>query len=287
MTRSMNDRQSDEEEALSEVTSADVRQLRRRHREAATDEEVGQILSYPRAHGRKRSGVAAELRTQQFYYPFDGDSAAVQALDKELVVARAPFSDQAEEFRSLRRSIQATVFATTNRPALAVVSAEAGDGRTYMAANLAICFSQLGGRTLLIDANLRRPKLHRLLGTSAEPGLSNLLAGEFSSDPVVQIEGVAGLHFLGAGLTRADPVRLLQGARFSMLLERLVDAFDYVLIDTPSHDSGPDARLIAARAGAALVVGRKGHSRIAEVRKLLSQLQIGPTSVAGVVMNAR
>lgn len=286
MMNNVNDRQTDEEEAAPGATSTDVRQLTRPTREPATDDEPGKIRAYRRAHERQWSGVAAELRTQQFHYPFNSNSAAIEALANELVAAKDPFSDRAEEFRSLRRSILATVYATTDRPALAVVSAEAGDGKTYMAANLAISFSQLGGRTLLIDANLRQPELHRLFGTTAEVGLSNLLAGEFSGEAIVAIGGPEGLHFLGAGLAESDPVRLLQGARFSMLLERLVKTFDHVLIDTPSHDNGPDARLIAARAGAALVVGRRGHSRIAKIRRLLSQLYMGPSRVAGVVMNA-
>jgi protein-tyrosine kinase len=64
-----------------------------------------------------------------------------------------------------------------------------------------------------------------------------------------------------------------------------VDSFDFVFIDTPSNDAGPDARLIAARAGAAMLVGRKGHSRIELVKRLLTQLNLGPALVAGVVLN--
>ena len=169
--------------------------------------------------------------------------------------------------------------------ALAVVSAEEGDGKTYLVSNLAISFSQFAGRTLLIDANLRHPRLHRLLGTKSEVGLSDLLAGEVKGEPVVPVDGLEGLHFLGAGSAMADPVQLLQGPRFSILLEQMADSFDYVLIDTPSNEIGPDARLIAARAGAALLVGRKGHSRVALLRRLLSQLNMGPSLVAGVVLN--
>jgi Mrp family chromosome partitioning ATPase len=83
----------------------------------------------------------------------------------------------------------------------------------------------------------------------------------------------------------ADPVQLLQGQRFSILLEQMADSFDYVFIDTPSNDVGPDARLIAARAGAALLVGRKGQSRVSVLRRLLKQLNLGPSIVAGVVLN--
>jgi capsular exopolysaccharide synthesis family protein len=177
------------------------------------------------------------------------------------------------------------VFSDVDGRALAVVSAEEGDGKTYLAANLAVSFSQFAGRTLLIDANLRQPALHRMLRTKREVGLSNLLAGEVKGEAVVPVDGVKGLHFIAAGSAVADPVQLLQAPRFSMLLEQMVDRFDYVFIDTPSNHMGPEARLIAARAGAVLLVGRKGHSRVASCRRLLSQLNLGPSLVAGVVLN--
>jgi protein-tyrosine kinase len=132
---------------------------------------------------------------------------------------------------------------------------------------------------------LRHPRLHRLLKTNSDAGLSNLLAGEAAGEAVVPVEGVEGLHFLRAGSAMADPVQLLQGPRFSILLEQMTDSFDYVFIDTPANDAGPDARLIAARAGAALLVGRKGSSRVFLLRRLLSQLNMGPSFVAGVVLN--
>ena len=267
-------------------TSADARQLMRRRRELAANEQPDEMLAFRHELDVRSGGVAAELRSRQFHYPLSLESAAAQSLPDELIAAKDPFSDRAEEFRALRRSILETVFTTAYKPALAILSAETGDGKSYLAANLAISFGQFGGRTLLIDANLRRPHLHQLLGTPAAFGLSNLLAGEFKGDAVVAVDGLEGLHLLGAGLVaRADPLQLLQGVRFSMLLEQLVDKFDYVFIDTPSNDEGADARLIAARAGAALIVGRRGHSRVARMRRFLSQLNMGPSLVAGVVMS--
>ena len=263
---------------------ADVRPLVRRG--LPPKEELEQTLAVRQhEHNPRARGVAAEFRAQQFHYPLNAPSTAVQALGDELVAAKEPFSDRAEEFRSLRRELLATVFSDVDGRALAVVSAQQGDGKTYLAGNLAVSFSQFAGRTLLIDANLRRPALHCMLRTRREVGLSNLLAGEVKGEAVVPVEGVQGLHFIAAGPALADPVQLLQGPRFSMLLEQMVDSFDYVFIDTPSNDTGPDARLIAARAGAALLVGRKGHSRVSSCRRLLSQLNLGPSLVAGVVLN--
>jgi protein-tyrosine kinase len=253
----------------------------RRRRELAK-EGAEQVVALRREH-RSRGGPS-ELRSQQFHYPFNVPGTNVQTLSDELVAAKEPFSDRAEEFRSLRGGLVASVFNLGKR-ALAVVSAEEGVGKTYLVSNLAISFSQFAGRTLLIDANLRTPRLHRLFGTTSEVGLSDLLAGDVKGEPVVSVDGLEGLHFLAAGSAVADPVKLLQGARFSVLLEQMADSFDFVLIDTPSNEVGPEARLIAARAGAALLVGRKGHSRIALLRQLLAQLNTGPSLMAGVVLN--
>lgn len=271
------------EDPKSGKSSTDARQLIRRRTDLA-QEEPDQVVALRKEHHRP-AGAAAELRSQQYHYPFNVQSTAVQRLGEELVAAKEPFSDRAEEFRSLRRGLLTTVFSDVDKRALAVVSAEKGDGKTYLVSNLAVSFSQFAGRTLLIDANLRQPMLHLILKMKSEVGLSNLLAGEVKGEAVVPVDGVEGLHFLGAGSAMADPVHLLQGARFSILLEQMVDSFDYVFIDTPSSESGPDARLIAARAGAALLVGRKAHSRVALQRRFLSQLNMGPALVAGVVLN--
>jgi protein-tyrosine kinase len=264
-------------------TADDARQLVRRRRELAK-EEPEHIVAYRHDHNLRFAEAAAELRTQQFHYPFNVYGTEVQTFGEELVAAREPFSDRAEEFRALRGGLLSSVFSGVGKRALALISAEQGDGKTYMVSNLAVSFSQFAGRTLLIDANLRNPRLHRLLRMKNELGLTNLLAGEVQS-AVVPVDGLEGLHFLGAGSAMADPLRLLQGPRFSILLEEMADSFDYVFIDTPSNDVGPDARLIAARAGAALLVGRRGQSRVSLLTRLLRQLNLGPSIVAGVVLN--
>jgi protein-tyrosine kinase len=283
----MNDFSRDREDRGSEKAAADARQLVRQRRELAK-EEPEHIVAWRRQERDLHLGeAAAELRSEQFHYPFNVYGAVVQSFGEELIAARDPFSDRAEEFRSLRGGLLTTVFSGTGKRALAVVSAQEGDGKTYMVSNLAVSFSQFAGRTLLIDANLRKPRLHRVLRMKTDSGLSNLLAGEVQNEAVVPVEGVEGLHFLGAGSAMADPVQLLQGPRFSVLLEQMVDSFDYVFIDTPSNDVAPDARLISARAGAALLVGRKGHSRVSSLRRLLKQINMGPSVVAGVVLNQR
>ena len=139
----------------------DSRQLVRRRPELAKADS-DQVVALWHEHKLRSAGVGAELRTQQYYYPFDVQGIDGQTLADELVAAREPFSDRAEEFRALRRSLLSGVFSDAVKRAVAVVSAEEGVGKTYMVANLAVSFSQFTGRTLLIDANLRQPRLHRL-----------------------------------------------------------------------------------------------------------------------------
>jgi len=271
------------------VDAAEARQLTRRRRELSR-EQLDKIVAWE--HERKlrladhpSMRVATQEEARQFYYPSGVPNPIVLTWSEELVAAREPFSDRAEEFRVLRSELLAGVLAGFDKPALAVVSPESGDGKTYLATNLAISLSQFAGRTLLIDANLRRPRLHQLFETHASVGLSNLLCGSGYGEAVVRVEGVEGLHLLGAGTVMPDPVQLLQGPRLGVLVQEMLERFDYVLFDTPSNDAGPDARIVTAQAGAALVVGRQGHSRVERLKRLLAQLNLGQSLAAGVVLN--
>ena len=151
-----------------------------------TAEQVEQVLAHQRQTGLrfgeaavalgliKREGVIWAL-SRQFNYDFEADASSFP----ELVVAGKPFSHQAEAFRELRSQLLETVFKPGQRArALAVVSPEVGDGKTYFAANLAVAFSQLGGRTILIDADMRSPRAQEVFRSQMQQGLSAVLAGK-------------------------------------------------------------------------------------------------------------
>jgi capsular exopolysaccharide synthesis family protein len=251
-----------------------VQQHRERHL-AMAGQEIGPVGGKADAFGT----LTQLLHTP--YAPFAGDWQG----DPELVVAADPFHQQAEIFRELRAQLLAKALARSSRAALAVVSPDRGDGRSYVAANLAACLGQLGGRTLLIDADLRSPRLHRLLGPHEGVGLSSILGGHVDDIPLRQASRLPGLFFIPAGDVPPNPVDLLQGPRFSLLLYEMLSKFDHVVLDSPADALGADARLIAAKAGAALVVGRKGRSSISTLRQLLGRLENGPAEVAGVLLN--
>lgn len=259
------------------------------------DEHIEQILAYQEKHEMRFGEAAVALRLvdrrdvlealyQQFQYtppfaPRDGSAELATAVDR--------FSEQAEAFRELRSRLLLEVLREEPRSALAIVSPDVGDGKTYLAANLAVSFSQLGERTLLVDADIRTPRQHRLLGVPRSgAGLSTVLAGFSDAEELVQeVPGLPHLYLAPGGPIPPNPVELLQRPRFAQLVGRFQEEFSHVVVDTPAACRGPDARVIAARCGAALVVARRNGSRVAALQGLVGALARGPAQLAGVVMN--
>jgi protein-tyrosine kinase len=261
---------------------------------ALSDDQIRQILAYQREKSVRFGEAAVALRlasrtdvlealSRQFHYPYRRRLAA-RAHSGELVMAANPFSGPADAFRELRSRLMEALDGKPCR-ALAVLSQDVGDGKTYMAANLAVAFSQLEGRTLLIDADLRTPRLHHLLAVEYAAGLSSVLSGRAERAVVHQVPDLPNLYLLAAGPVPPNPLELLQRSALERLIREMLDNFDHVLVDTPAGVRGADARLIAARSGAALVIGRKRRSRVAALQGLLDALARGPAKVAGVVMN--
>lgn len=257
--------------------------------------DVDRVLVYQERHGGRFGEVAIglglaseedilEVLARQFDYPY-ARSIDDDPVSDELVCARNPLGVDAQSFRELRTELLAGVLAASAPRALAVVSARPGEGRSYVAANLAVAFAQLGGRTLLVDADMRNPRQHALFGSSCAMGLSQLLCGRAGRDVVQQAPRIPGLFVLGAGPIPPNPTELLQRATFADLLREWQDTFDHVLLDTPAASCGPDARVAAAAAGAVLVVAQPQQTRIADLDRLLGNLGKGHAALAGVVMN--
>jgi receptor protein-tyrosine kinase len=169
--------------------------------------------------------------------------------------------------------------------ALAIVSTDSGDGRSYVCSRLARLFADLDEDTLLIDADLRRPSLHRIFGADNSVGLSSYLRGEVSQAPVRAVPGVPYLHLLTAGPAVEQPHRLIARNEFGHLLEQLAPQFRAIFIDTPAAALGSDAVTIALRASGALLVVRKHSARLADQRALAQRLTDSTVEVVGAVIN--
>jgi protein-tyrosine kinase len=189
------------------------------------------------------------------------ETQLVQALGASLLAAR-PLVVHALSEQLL------THWFAGGRRVLPVVSAESGTGSTRTAAELARAFAAMGERTLLIDADFRKPGVHAEFGLPNKRGLADFLEGRGAS-----LAHCAGnLSVLVAGHTRSDPLELLSGPRVQALLAAAAQRYSVVLVDTPAAACGPDLQLFAAFGGGALVVARRPASPrgLERLRELLA-----------------
>ena len=194
----------------------------------------------------------------------------------------SPISAQVEALRAVRGQLMLRWFIDVHKT-LALVSLSRGEGRSYMAANLAIVFSQLGERTLLIDADLRQPRQHALFKLQGGYGLSDVLAGRADLTVVTRIPAFRDLSILPAGTVPPNPVELISRG-LKNCLQQLQTQFDVILIDTPPAEQGIDAQIIASNCGGALLVARQHKTRLNDLQLLKEALQDTGSQCLGVVL---
>lgn len=205
-------------------------------------------------------------------------------LAPELLAAYQPFSAQTERMRSLRARLSRTWFACGHAE-LAVGGLDTGDGVSLLVANLAVCFAQQGARTLLIDANLRRPRQHAIFNLQVRQGLTDLLAERAGSDAIVALDSIPALSVLCAGTPPPNPQELLGRPAFDVLRARLRPQYDVILYDSTAFSLADDAFSVAARAAGVLVVARRHRSGVADMRALSAHLHASGIEIAGAVLN--
>jgi protein-tyrosine kinase len=234
-------------------------------------------------------GIITEADVQralarQFNYPYliNGDDGA----SAELVAAFSPFSPQVEALRGLRSQLMLRWFsADIHHKTLAIISPGRNEGRSYLAANLAIVFSQLGERTLLIDADMRNPRQHSLFQLENRTGLSGVLAGQGSDSGVPhRIPNFIDLSVLTAGVTPPNPQELLGRSLFHRVIEQFESQYDVILIDTPSGNDYADAQMVSSFVGGTLMVTRRDHTKVKAANLLAANMrQFGVTLIGSVL----
>lgn len=223
--------------------------------------------------------------SRQYDYPYlmPGD----ERVSEEVVAAFKPFSPIVEQLRAVRSQLMLRWFdADVGHKTLAVVSASRADGRSFTAANLAVVFSQLGERTLLIDADLRNPSQHQLFRLENKLGLSSLLAGRAElAEAVIRIPGLIDLSVLPAGATPPNPQELLARPVFNALMATAAGQYDIVIVDTPAGTETADSQTIAARTRGAVVVARRNATSSPALQVFVTSLQHSGVTVVGSVLN--
>jgi capsular exopolysaccharide synthesis family protein len=168
---------------------------------------------------------------------------------------------------------------------LVITSALPQEGKTVIAANLAIAVAREGMRVLLIDADLRRPSLHRLFGVARSPGLAQALADSASLEAVTRETSISGLTLLPCGSLPGNPTELVRGVRMRELLDRIGTSYDLVIIDTPPVLPVADASIIAAVSDGVLMVVRAGKTSRALTQEACGRLAAVGANVVGTVLN--
>lgn len=231
-----------------------------------TEEDVARNLGLPglglvpRMHG-KRSG--------------DG------RVDAETLDERSAMS---EAFRTIRTGL---AFSSRNQNlrSLAVTSAAPSEGKSLVAINLAVAFARSGKRVLLVDADLRRPRLHKAFSLQAAEGFSSLLIGTRQLAEVVHETPVPNLHLLPCGAIPPNPVELLGGSGMKPAMDAMFAAYDFVLFDSPPVGIVSDACVIGTMVDHVLFVVRSCRTNRAHARRAVGQLHATGASVAGTIVN--
>lgn len=200
-----------------------------------------------------------------------------------ILMANAQQSRNAESFRQLRTNLR---FMDAARPVQVIVitSSVAGEGKTGVAANLALAFAESGRRVLLIDGDLRRPRLETYLDLEGSVGLTDVLIGELSVDDVVQKWGKHGLHVLASGLIPPNPAELLGSSAMEKLVEDARATYEIVIIDTPPLLPVTDAAITASLADGAIVIVKHGSTKIDHLLYSIDALHSVDARVLGTVL---
>jgi receptor protein-tyrosine kinase len=193
------------------------------------------------------------------------------------------FHPRSEKMRSLRTELLLLAEPAQHANVIAVMSANSGEGRSQLAAELAISFAQLGRRTLLVDADLRQPRQHVLFGDTNDSGLADALESNVS--PLLHpIAGPPQMFLCKAGPVRRNPLELLSDGAFGRVLFDWRRAYEFIVVDTPPLSQFADALAVASVVGRVLLVTRTQHTSFKDLRGLLRRLEGSRAQVLGAVM---
>lgn len=212
------------------------------------------------------------------------DSAQSFALQRRFILSNKSGFQVQEAYKTLRTNIR---FALHNSGCkkFCITSSLASEGKSITMLNLAISFAQTGQKVLLIDADLRRPSLARLLVEKASPGLSNVLAGLCTEKEAIRQSNYPGLDIMFSGEIPPNPSELLGSDSMRQLIDRMAERYDYILIDMPPVGIVSDVCVVAEMLDGVLFLVRQNESEKDAVSRSVKQLELANAKLLGFVMN--
>ncbi|SOE00774.1 polysaccharide biosynthesis tyrosine autokinase [Caenispirillum bisanense] len=227
-----------------------------------------------------------EALARQYQYPTLQGMERRDGMSRELVVGHEPFGAAAEEFRAIRTSLLHSHVSEGLR-SLAVVGVHEGAGATYFASNLALSMAQMTLPTILVESNLRSPRIAEMWNMPRRSrGLSEVLRHHDGDPSAVITEVVPNLSVLLCGAEPPNPQELLCSPEFAQLTQWLESRYRVVIYDTAPAKEFADARVVGAVVGSAIVVARRNRSRTRDTTEIVERLETVGCNVAGTIFNS-
>ena len=211
-------------------------------------------------------------------------STALAAVNNELLSGHDPLSSFSESYRALRTSLLLSSAEHAPRTML-ITSSHPAEGKTTIVANTAISLAQTGARVLVLDADMRRPRCHKILSTKNDLGLSTYLSRDISVDKVIQAHDIPNLFVMAAGPVPPNPSELLSSSKMHILVAELQDRFDHIIIDSPPVIHVTDALIISPHVDGVVIVVKSGHTPREAVQRAKQALMDVNAKIFGVVLN--
>jgi polysaccharide biosynthesis transport protein len=226
--------------------------------------------------GRSKGGVRRAFRRR-------AKGSDTEDLSIELLPYLRPRLAPSEAYRSLRTALLLST--ADEMRSIVVTSAESGEGKTTTSTNLAVVMAQLGRRVLLVDADLRKPRLHEVFQVSNRVGLVNCLTAHIDLPDALTPTSVPDLTLLTSGPTPPNPAELLASERMHDLLDEMAKQFDFIVLDTPPVLAVTDSTVLGNLSGHVLLTLASGRTRREEARACLAKMKHSGAKVLGVVLN--
>ena len=267
-----------------------------------TIEDVEAFLELPVLGVIPHIAITSEKKMFLLFKKKKGESERILELQERLVTQIDPKSTIAEAYRTLRTNIQ-FIALEGHKKVILFTSAGPLEGKSITSANYAVTMSQMGHNTLLIDADLRRPVIHRIFGVEREPGLSNILLGTVKPDEAIKsladilsgtllkkekvsdIRGLDKLNIITAGALPPNPAEMLSSKRMEDLLQQFKERFDTVIFDCTPVLPVTDAALLGSKVDGVILVYQVGKTARGALRRAKMQLDSVKANILGVTLN--
>jgi polysaccharide biosynthesis transport protein len=224
---------------------------------------------------------------QAFGVPFLGPVRMLpqdEATTADLYAHHSPQSQIAEDYRSIRTSL---LFSSKKKlHTLLITSANPQEGKTTTVLNIGVTMANAGGRTLIVDADMYRPRIHKVFGWENDRGLTAILLGEATVEEVVRETEVKNLFILPCGIRPPNPSEIIGSERFAEVLEELKSKFDRVIFDSPPVIALTDAVVLSTKVDGVVIVARAGSTKRDVARQTGNRLRNVSAPILGIVMNA-